>query len=448
MNASLSTTFPSSSPSSPVDDSRPGRTARLLRILGAMAIGGSGVLYMLQGLYNTNTDLRNWVYLALMAALGAGGIFSQRLMQDSKGARLFFALAALLIPVQFSQLGGMVLGFFSGATTALQWFAISAPQAPLLLAIGALSVVAAIALSFAGFSVLARAAAKPLTLVFVAMNGLLLLPFRESLAILPVFTALIALATVLEMRIFRRDVVFQTLEGVGVRLMVLLPVAIAVCRSAFYASDTMGVSSILAVCAVLLHYLAGCQGTLGANRYVREFLWLMSFTLLLPATVACAHELFGHSQSLLMQLSKPWLSAVYTLPVLACSLYFSARAKLLSLFYQLVAGAVLCISIAWVLDVGDIAAESALWCAAIVTLCHGLVRRQKITFVTGVLTTLGLSSHLVYSAVHNIHVNLWLALAIGGLVLMLLSSICEKHGRKWLLNSREYWQQFNEWESR
>jgi hypothetical protein len=399
---------------------------------------------MLQGLNHTNTDLRNWVYLALMVALGAGGIFSQRLMQDSKGARLFFALAVLLIPVQFSQLGGMTLNFFAGAQATPQWFATSAPKAPLLLVIGALSAVVAIALSFAGFSVLARSAAKPLSLAFIIMNGLLLLPFRDSLATLPVFAALITSFVILESHIFRRDVIFQTLEGVGVRLMVLLPIAIAICRSAFHMGDTIGISAVLGVCAFSLHYLAGCRSAEIANPYAQEFFWLMSFALFVPAAIAFSHELLGQSQ----WLSQHWLSAMYTLPLLACSLYFSARAIRLSLFYQLVASVVLCIGIAWVLDNRSSIAEFALWCAAVATLCHGLVRQQKVTFIIGVLSTVGVGGHLMYSAAQNIHINLWLALAAGGLVLLILSSICEKHGRKWLDNSREYWRQFNEWETR
>ena len=108
----------------------------------------------------------------------------------------------------------------------------------------------------------------------------------------------------------------------------------------------------------------------------------------------------------------------------------------------------MCIAIAWVLNGSNLEAEFVLWCSADISLVHGFARKQKIAFVCGLLATIGLSAHLIYSAAHNIQVNLWLALAIGGLVLMVLSSVCEKHGRKWLHNSREYWQQFNEWETR
>lgn len=280
------------------------------------------------------------------------------------------------------------------------------------------------------------------------MNLLLLLPFRDSFATLPVFAGLIALLIFLERRIFRSSVIFQTLEGLSVRLIVLLPCIIAICRNAFHFSEALGVSAILGASGMVLHYLAGCHTALTANKYTCEFLWLMAFVLLLPASLSLTHELIGHSQGLLIQLQKPWFCAVYTLPALACSLYFSARSKLLTLFYQLFASAALCIGVAWALDGGYFPAEFLLWCAAVAALCHGLVRKQKAIFVTGILVSAGLGGHLIYTIFANIHLNLWLALAIGGLVLMVLSSICEKHGRKWLHCSREYWHQFNEWEAR
>lgn len=424
-----------------------GRTARFLRILGALAIGGSGLLYMLQGLYHTNSDLRDWVYLALMGALGVGGIFSQRLMQDSKGARLFFALAALLIPVQFSQLGGMTLTYFYDTQPALQWFAVSAPAFNTLLLVGGLSIAVALCLSLAGFSVLARSAAMPLTAAFVAMNLLLLLPFRTSFATFPIVFGLIAIAVSLEIRIFRRQVIFQTIEGISVRLLMLLPLSIAICRTAFHFSDAMGISAIMGVSGFIFHYLADCMGASIASRYMREFLRLLAFALLILALPTFCHELFSHMQKF-HPMDKLWLCIVYTLPALTCTLYFSARSQSLSLFYQLAASAVLCIAIAWVLDSKYYAAEFVLWCATLATLTHGFIQQQKITFVCSALAAACLGAHLIYVAAQDIDINLWLALAVGGLALMVMSSVCEKHGRKWLRSSRDYWRQFNEWETR
>lgn len=444
MNNTISSTLQNTLPA---ENPTAGRTARFLRIIGALAIGGSGLLYMLQGLYHNNSDLRNWVYLALMSTLGVGGIFSQRLMQDSKGARLFFALAALLIPVQFSQLGGMTLSYFSDTQLALQWFAVSAPAFNTLLLIGGLSIAVALCLSLAGFSILARTAAMPLTAAFVGMNLLLLLPFRTSFAALPIVFGLIAIALLLEMRIFRRHVIFQTIEGISVRLLILLPLSIAICRTAFHFSDAMGISAIMGVSGFIFHYLADCKGASIASRYTREFLRLLAFAQLILALPTFCHELFGHLQQS-YALDRQWLSIVYTLPALTCTLYFSARSQFLSLFYQLAASAVLCIAIAWVLDSKYYAAEFMLWCATLATLTHGFIQQQKITFVCGALAAVCLGAHLIYAAVQDIHLNLWLALAMGGLVLMVLSSICEKHGRKWLHSSRDYWRQFNEWETR
>ena len=429
------------------EKSQTGRVAGFLRIIGALAIGGSGLLYMLQGLYHTDANLRNWVYLALMAALGVGGIFSQRAMADSKGARVCFALAALLIPVQFSQLGGMVLNYFSDAPLANAWFAVSAPAFNTLVLIGGLSIAIALTLSFLGFSILARSAATPLTAAFVVMNLAMLLPARDSLLALPIIAGLLAVTTLLEKRIFRNQVIFQTLEGISVRLLMLLPLAIIICRNSFYISNVMGTSAILAVGGFIFHYLTTCEGAFNSSRYLREFLRFIAFALLIVALPTFSYELFGQPEKLL-SLDKQWLSVVYTLPALSCALYFSNRSDLLTPFYQVAATAVLCIAISWMLDSRYLGAEFVFWCAALAMIGYGFLHRQKVTFVSGAVTAICLGAHLLYSAVHNIHVNLWLAFAITGLVLLALSSVCEKHGRKWLYNSREYWRQFNEWETR
>jgi hypothetical protein len=427
--------------------SQTGRVAGFLRIIGALAIGGSGLLYMLQGLYHTEANLRNWVYLALMAALGVGGIFSQRAMADSKGARVCFALAALLIPVQFSQLGGMVLNYFSDVPLTNTWFAVSAPVFTTLLLFGSLSIAAALTLSFLGFSILTRGAATPLTAAFVVMNLGMLLPVRDSFLAAPVIIGLFAVTALLEIRIFRRQVIFQTFEGISVRVLMLLPLTIVICRNSFHISDVMGTSAILGMGGFIFHYLTTCEGAFNSSRYLREFLRFIAFALLILALPTFSYELFGQPQKFL-SLDRQWLSVVYTLPALACALYFSSRSDLLSPFYQLAATAVLCIAIAWVLDSRYLGAEFALWCAALAMVGQGFLHRQKITFVSGVVTAICLGAHLLYSAAQNIHVNLWLALAITGLALLVLSSVLEKHGRKWLCNSREYWRQFNEWETR
>jgi hypothetical protein len=101
-----------------------------------------------------------WVYIALIGTLGIGGIFSFKFMQDNKGARLFFALGTLLVPVQFSQLGGLVLNYVAGDQAYLDLFKVTAPALTTLLSLSAISLVIGLSMTYAGFAVLNRANAK------------------------------------------------------------------------------------------------------------------------------------------------------------------------------------------------------------------------------------------------------------------------------------------------
>ena len=60
------------------------RTAGLMRWLGALAVAASAVVYMLQGLANIDLEMRNWVYLGLMALMAGCGVASSKLLQDAK----------------------------------------------------------------------------------------------------------------------------------------------------------------------------------------------------------------------------------------------------------------------------------------------------------------------------------------------------------------------------
>jgi len=58
----------------PVIETSSNRTAELMRWAGALAVAASAVVYMLQGLANIDLEMRNWVYLGLMAVMAGCGV--------------------------------------------------------------------------------------------------------------------------------------------------------------------------------------------------------------------------------------------------------------------------------------------------------------------------------------------------------------------------------------
>lgn len=455
-SAYINSTYVNSTPEIPqnapptftADDALP-RSARLtqaLRALGALAIAGSGLLYMLQGLQATQAELRNWIYLALMGALAAGGFFSYRLMQDSKGARLFLALAVLLVPVQFSQLGGMVLHYLGEADEILGLFSVAAPETGTLLWTAGLSFLLTAVVIPAGFSVLCRPHATFLGVAFSILNALLLLPFRSGFPLIFILAGMAAVTVTLDQKIFRTSAIFKTAEGASARLMILLPLAIAFCRSGFHYSDTVGASAVLAAAGfAAIYFSEGGMARLTAT--ARELLLLLAYTLLLLALPTATFEFFQRAGAL-MPLNSDVLTVVYAAPLLLLSLDMARRSQVLSLFYQIAAMLTVTLASAVLMEAQHVTAEFLLLLMTAVTATAGFVRQQKLIFLTGVLGSAIIGIDLIAMAVQDIKLNLWLALAVGGVTLVALSSVLEKHGRKWLCNSREYWRQFNEWEAR
>jgi len=210
----------------------PTTLAKYLRILGTLALLGSGILYMFQGLDNIDMNMRNWVYLALISCLGAGGIFSFKLTQDRKGARLFFGLAAILVPVQFSQLGGIIYSYLGGGSGSLNSiFQFSETSISAIVVLTAISFIISAIIIYLAFYILARGQEKLLAILYLLVNVAILIPLREfPLGLLTL--ALLAIAVIsIEKNIFNKSPVFKTLEGFSIRVMFTFPLLIAFIRS-------------------------------------------------------------------------------------------------------------------------------------------------------------------------------------------------------------------------
>lgn len=430
------------------DKSEHSRLTQILRALGALAILGSGLIYMLQGLYHSQTDLRNWVYIALMSILGLGGIFSFKFMQDKKGARLFFALGALLVPVQFSQLGGLVLHHVAGEQTYLLFFKVTAPGFTTLIGLSVISALIGLLMSYAGFAVLNRANAKSLCVAFFAMSLSLLLPFRDAISTTMLIGAIGGLFLILEKRIFQNSALFSTAEGIIVRLMCLLPLGIVSTRGAFHYSDFFGICLLLVNASFISAYIANCRAPVSrsaAQQWLRELLLFVSFLAALVALPGISYELFDR-QHALWPLSKPLTQFAYALPIFIFALHLSRQARTGAPIYKAVAIFALTFTTLTTIDTSNATASVLLMSMSLTLAVFGFLHRQKISFSVGVLIAAIAIADLLFAALRDISVNLWLVLALSGLFLMALSSVLEKHGRRWLTGSKEMWQDFNQWQ--
>ncbi|MEM7169104.1 MAG: hypothetical protein AAF530_02990 [Pseudomonadota bacterium] len=415
------------------------RLAGLARWLGAGAVAASGLLYLLQGIEHIDEALRNWIYLGLMAVMVGGGVVCRLSLKDAKSARLFFALAVAVIPVQFAQLGGMIHELLATGGT-LSWFDFSGVTMANTVLVGGVSLLLLGPVAYAGFSVLARGEALRLTTAFSALNGLLLIPARDSSLGAAMLVGMVLASLFFERRYFAAKsspVVFRTIEGVGIRSLFLLPLAIAAVRFGLH------VDALWGYCA-----LAGLVGLALVNSRV----WIqqdsiVEGTLIIgSAMIGLSWIVFAFDAIWTMDGSVAFFYLFVLAPVALFLLYAAEKSKTLAPLYRgastLLMGAVAFLLLKDNLGLANaglmmlIGGPLAAW---------GLFRKHREPFLGGlVITAIGFCAVIVTIAGH-ITVNAWLLFAGLGVVLVLVSSMIERHGKNTLRLASGAWQGLREW---
>lgn len=420
----------------------PGKLAAYLRVLGALAVVGSGVVYMLQGLHSVDVSLRYWIYIALMLLLGAGGIFSFKLVQDRKGARLFFGLAVAMVPVQFSQLGGMIFNYFGGGHgNLLEVFQFTSGSLEFLLWMSGISLAVSAAVSFAAFSILCRPHAKNLMLTFLLLNLAILLPLRGLPFGLVLIGGLSSVVLLLEKNLFSKDALFKTFEGMAVRAVVLLPLAIAFVRYGFYENNLLGISLLMGMIAIALAHFAGYWFKSGKKQ---EGLLFAAFITGLFASA-------GMSASFLPVLSHPLNPSesvfVCFMPAVCWSFYLSHLSTFNNSLYRTIAVvALLFMNLLMLLDMTAGGLLTTCLIGAVLVL-WGVRGKTRLPVTVGIIITAISFSGLLLLSATSMTLNVWLVLAIVGVVFVALSSVLEKYGRGWITSGREHLVAFSSWEN-
>jgi hypothetical protein len=386
----------------------------LLRIVGALFVVASGVIYLLQGLTEANTLLRYWVYLALMFVLSVGGIFSYKSMHDDKGARLFFGLATLLIPIQFTQLGA---GFYEWYHPAL----FDDPQGLLtLMSFVAATVVMSLLSSFGGLSILARPYAVKLTGLFLLSNALLLVPERGVFVQLSIMMMLVLILLWLHGKLFREQH-FQSVEGRAVIGIMLLPLTILLARSGFSVSNELGTSVMLLEGAVLMQF----SSNLSTRRFAK-LIKAVSFALFVIGWSLVVYCLCLGAGSVLA-LPEEIVLFVWVLPLLSMSVELDMQAQSTKA-YRFVGASIFALYgfASWTLF--DMFGLLLLSLVATAVMIYSVVCKSKLLLSLSV-AYLGLSIvDIVVLSIGSIEVNAWIGFAILGASLVAVSSVVERYG--------------------
>ncbi len=224
----------------------------ILRVFGACAVIASLSLFLIEG-WKDGNDLSRYIkLLAQTGLITGGGIFLSLIVKEAKGARVFFGLALAATVANFTILGALTYSIFQldGALgdypSMLKWAAVE-PLIFLPLALGAIALLSLVARF--SFGIFARAEANRLTVSFLALNSLLLIPARDaSYASIIAAIALIAAAQITA-KIIKQNTLLLTTEAKCALACLFLPGLVIVARAlGLYAVDELLLLTICCLC--------------------------------------------------------------------------------------------------------------------------------------------------------------------------------------------------------
>ena len=208
----------------------------VLRLIGALAVASAMGVFLLDGVEVHNDLQRFMTMLGFAGALTAAGLLMNYLLQEQRGSRVFIGLSLVSVPVNFTVLGAMLysiipwdqaVGDYPGFA---KWTISSVADFGLALPLGAIVVSA---VSWFGFSVMARRDRRWLAITLLASNLALLIPVRQDYYVAAIALGLMAILHLVIQRHGEHSVSLKTLEGrIAVGTLFIAPL-ILVIRSFF-----------------------------------------------------------------------------------------------------------------------------------------------------------------------------------------------------------------------
>ena len=396
-----------------------------LRIVGASILVASMSVFLLQGWNEGNDVSRYLLLLAQTGLLAAAGFAMSHGLKEPKGARMFFGLALVSIPANFTILGALIYSVFQwdiGLATYPDYASWRIEEAASIGVTLAGALVVLIPVAFFCFAVMARHSSKALSLHFLALNALLLLPIRGSVLAGSVALAGVLYALYMVGRLLRQDGALKTGEGRFALTALFIPLGIILFRSMYF----YDVDSLMVATVAFVLYLAARQASLfpGRNERVSFALDLIS----LPIALAVAVSLTDAAERLLADfMHAPFFAIVYSALMLDLIRRTASRIVMKSAAFTTSLAIALSFMLSVVMWPG---AATALFSIAAGTLLllAGAALRDRVAFLFGVLTALtGLFLGFDDLLELVLHSN-WIELALMGAAAITLASVLDRHG--------------------
>lgn len=234
--------------------------SQLLRFIGAIAILASMSLFMLKGWSDGNDITRYLTLLTQTGMITGAGLILSFVVKEVKGARVFFGLGLASVVANFTILGALTYSLFPVDRQLMDYPSMIHWEVTTLTTfiptfIGALCLLSIV--SFFGFSVFARKFAKPMTLGFLTLSSLLLVPLRAPLAAAALAALALAGAWFLIQRFRKHELFLATFEtNVALGLLLLPGAIIAVRALSFYNLDDYSLMAFMVLGFGIIRTLA------------------------------------------------------------------------------------------------------------------------------------------------------------------------------------------------
>ena len=396
-----------------------------LRVLGAVVLVASMSVFLMQGWSDGNDISRYLLLLAQTGLLAGAGFAMSHGLRETKGARVFFGLALVSVTANFTILGALlysVLQWDGGLTTYpgyARWEIGDAANVGMTLG-GAMLVL--IPVTMLCLAIMARRSMKPLTLHFLVLNSLLLLPIRGSLAAGAIGLLGVVYALLVVGKLAKSDRSLKTGEGKFALATLFIPLGIILFRSMyFYQVDSLMVAMMSMAVFVGLR-----QVTLLPDRGPKLALLLETLSLPVAFTFALA---MTDALGIFINdvLAGPVFATVYALLAIDVLRRTESRTFRRIVFATTSIIAMLCFSFTVALQPEPLSALLALGAGAIMLLAGVSFRGHTAAFCG--VATLAIATFFGLEQIWEMVLkSSWIDLAIFGAGAIALGSVIDRHG--------------------
>jgi hypothetical protein len=407
-----------------------------LRFLGAAVLLASMSIFLLQG-WNEGNDINRYLLLLSQTGLlAASGFALSYGLKETKGARIFFGLALISIPANFTILSALLYSVFQWDGALVTYPEYATWQIGDLANIGITfggAMLVLIPVTMFCFAIMARRSATTLSLHFLLINSLLLLPIRSSTMVGMVALFATVYALLIAARLIRADGALRTPEGRFALTTLFIPPGIILFRSMYFYQ----VDSLLIAMLSIAVFLTLRQLSQFPDRKPRLALGLEFVSL--PVAMVAAMALTSAAEGIV-----PWhfLAPVFTITfaILALDIVRRTDSRRLAV---LTSGAVsLLTSLSFVFNVTvNNSPMTALMCllAGTALFLFGHAYEDRFARVAGYVTAFAGAVFGFSAFIEMIAHSSWVDLAIFGAAAIALGSLLDRHGasmkirmEKWL----------------